>query len=101
MIRTAFCEDLPALRVLFARGNDSPYGLAAVAEEKCFGDGFAGAAAVRVWEHEGRVVGAAVSCGKWLRVLAVDREMRRRGIGSALLRDAESRGVSVVFAEPG
>ncbi|MDP9194260.1 MAG: GNAT family N-acetyltransferase [Acidobacteriota bacterium] len=101
MIRSAVLDDLPALRELFARGNDSPYDLAAVAEEKCFGDGIAGAPVVRVWEHDSRIIGAAVSCGKWLRVLAVDRKVRRRGIGSALLHDAESRGVSVVFAEPG
>lgn len=101
MIRTAVFEDLPALRALFARSSDSPYELATVAEEKCFGDGIAGAPTVRVWERDGRIVGAAVTCGKWLRVLSVDREVRRRGIGSALLRDAESQGASVIFAEPG
>src|SRR5437868_5592672 len=43
----------------------------------------------------------AVTGGKYLRILAVDRERRRRGIGSALLRDAESRGARVIAAEPG
>jgi GNAT superfamily N-acetyltransferase len=38
----------------------------------------------------------AVSCGKWLRILAVDPEARRQGIGTALLGDE-----SVIFAEPG
>lgn len=101
MIRTAVFEDLPALGALLGRANDSPYDLAAVAEEKCFGDGIAGAATARVMERDGRIIGVAVTCGKWLRILAVDREWRRRGIGSALLRDAESLGASVVFAEPG
>jgi mycothiol synthase len=53
---------------------------------------------VRVAERDGRVVGAAVRCGKWLRVLAVDREYRRQGIGTALLEDAKAQ---VIGAEPG
>jgi len=44
------------------------------------------------------VVGAAVRCGKWLRVLAVDRAFRRQGIGTALLKDANA---TVIAAEPG
>ena len=98
MIRTASRDDLPALRELFRRANDAPYDLERVAEEKCFGDGIAGAPTVRVF---GDFLGAAVTCGKWLRILAVDREARRRGIGSALLIDAEERGTRVVAAEPG
>ncbi|HEX8407724.1 MAG TPA: GNAT family N-acetyltransferase [Thermoanaerobaculia bacterium] len=98
MIRDASPADLPALRALFARANDAPYDLAAVAEEKCFGHGIAGEPAVRVY---GETEGASVTCGKWLRVLIVNREARRKGIGSALLADAERRGVSVIAAEPG
>lgn len=49
-------------------------------------------------ERDGRVVGAAVRCGKWLRILAVDRTYRRQGIGTALLEDAKA---AVIAAEPG
>jgi GNAT superfamily N-acetyltransferase len=96
VIRTATPTDVPALRALFTRANDSPYDLAAVAEEKCFGDGMAGAPITRLFERDGQILGAAVTCGKWLRMLAVDPMARRQGIGSALLGDE-----SVIFAEPG
>jgi GNAT superfamily N-acetyltransferase len=98
VIRTATVDDLPALRELFTRGNDAPYDLAAVAEEKCFGDGIAGPPTTRVFEIDGVMQGAAVRSGKWLRILAVDRDARRRGIGNALLEDANA---TVIFAEPG
>lgn len=98
MIRSAGLGDLPRLRELFARANDAPYDLVRVAEEKCFGAGVAGAPAVRVW---GDFAGASVTCGRWLRILAVDRAQRGRGIGTALLRDAESRGVTGIAAEAG
>jgi GNAT superfamily N-acetyltransferase len=97
MIRTATRDDLPALRALFAAANEMPYDLSAVAEEKCFGDGLSGAATVRMFED----AGAAVTCGRWLRILAVHPDARRRGIGSALLADAESRGARVIAAESG
>jgi GNAT superfamily N-acetyltransferase len=96
VIRNASAHDLPALRTLFARANDSPYDLPTVAEEKCFGDGFFGPPATRVFQRNGVVLGAAVTCGKYLRILAVDRDARRQGIGSALLGDER-----VIFAEPG
>ncbi len=98
MIRTASRQELPPIRELLARANDAPYDLAAVAEEKCFGDGVAGAPSARVFERDGRIAGVAVTCGKWLRLLAVDRSARRQGIGSALLRDSNA---SVIAAEPG
>jgi len=98
MIRTAHPPDLPALRTLFASANDAPYDLAVVTEEKCFGDGIAGLPTTRVAEKDGRIVGAAVTCGKWLRVLAVDRAHRGQGIGTALLEDAKA---TVIAAEPG
>jgi GNAT superfamily N-acetyltransferase len=101
VIRTASAGDLPALRELFARANDAPYDLGAVTEEKCFGRGISGEPVVRVIERGGVAAGAAVTCGKWLRILIVDRAARRAGLGSALLRDAESRGVTVIAAEPG
>jgi GNAT superfamily N-acetyltransferase len=102
VIRTAWPHDLPALRALFARANDAPYDLAAVAEEKCFGLGVAGQPCVRVWDElRGEIEGAVVTCGHYVRILVVDRDARRRGIGAALLSDAEERGASVIAAEPG
>jgi len=83
---------------LLARANDASYDLVRVAEEKCFGAGANGDAEVRVF---GDFAGVSVTCGKSLRILAVDRGQRRRGIGSALLADAESRGARIVAAEAG
>lgn len=97
MIRTATRDDLPQLRALFASSNDAPYDLAAVAEEKCFGAGIAGEPVVRVI-GESAIQAAAVRCGKWLRLLVVARDARRRGLGTALLNDAAPR---VIAAEPG
>ncbi len=98
MIRTACVHDLPRLRALFVSANDAPYDLAAVAEEKCFGPGFTGEPVVRVW---GDFEGVAVTCGRHVRLLVVARDVRRRGIGSALLKDAEEHGADVIAAEPG
>lgn len=98
MIRDVSLQELARVRALLARANDAPYDLAKVAEEKCFGDGFEGRPAARVF---GDFEGIAVTCGKHLRILAVDPEHRRRGVGTALLRDAESRGAIVIAAEPG
>jgi GNAT superfamily N-acetyltransferase len=98
VLRTASPADLPALRALFGRANDAPYDLGVVAEEKCFGAGVSGAPTVRVFETDGQLLGTAVTCGKYLRVLAVDREARRRGIGSALLADSNA---TIVAAEGG
>ncbi|HEX7707675.1 MAG TPA: GNAT family N-acetyltransferase [Thermoanaerobaculia bacterium] len=101
MIRTAWPHDLPALQAFLARANDAPYDLAAVTEEKCFSHGVSGSPVTRVIEDAGVIVGAAVSCGRWLRLLAVARERRREGLGRQLLRDAEEHGVAVVAAEAG
>jgi N-acetylglutamate synthase-like GNAT family acetyltransferase len=96
VIRTATPADLPELRSLFTRANDLPYGLASVAQEKCFGDGIAGPPTTCVFVQNGTIAGVSVTCGKWLRILAVDPATRRQGIGTALLGDE-----SVIFAEPG
>src|SRR5436309_5374109 len=98
MIRPASRADLPRIRELLARANDAPYDLVRVAEEKCFGAGVAGQPEVRI---HGDFAGLSVTCGRWLRILAVDRAQRRRGIGTALLRDAESRGARGIGAEAG
>ena len=98
MIRDVSASELSNVRELLGRANDAPYDLEKVAEEKCFGAGFEGQPRVRVL---GNLEGIAVTCGKYLRILAVDRTHRRRGIGTALLRDAESLGTTIIAAEPG
>jgi GNAT superfamily N-acetyltransferase len=98
VIRIATRADLPRIIQLFANANDTPYDLGAVAEEKCFGAGVSGEPNVSIF---GDFAGVAVTCGKSLRILAVDRNQRWRGAGSALLRDAVSRGARIVAAEAG
>ena len=99
MIRNATRDDLPRIVKLLARANDGPYDLARVAEEKCFGAGVAGEPEVRV---AGDFAGISVTCGTSLRILAVDRARRGRGVGSALLREARERGrAQIVAAEAG
>jgi GNAT superfamily N-acetyltransferase len=98
MIRPASSADLPRITGLLARANEAPYDLTPVVEEKCFGAGVAGRPEVRVWDD---FAGLSVTCGQWLRILAVDRAQRGRGIGTALLRDAESRGIIGIGAEAG
>lgn len=100
MLRDASRDDLDAIRALLGRANDAPYDLGRVAEEKCFGRGYAGETVVQVFEEDNAIVGVSVTCGRVLRVLAVDRDRRRRGFGSALLTEAESRA-HIVFAEGG
>lgn len=95
MIRTASHGELPRIRELLRRANDTPWDLAAVAQEKCFGRGVAGEPRVRI---AGEFDGIAVTCGRYLRILAVDPAQRNRGIGSALLADSPAR---IVAAEPG
>jgi mycothiol synthase len=98
VIHSAAPGDLPNIRKLLKSANDTDYDLSRVAEEKCFGVGFEGQPQVRVYKD---FEGISVTCGKYLRLLAVDRKKRRQGIGAQLLGDAESRGAWVVAAEPG
>jgi mycothiol synthase len=98
VIRHATASDLVPIRALLAAANDMPYDIDRVAEEKCFGAGFEGKPQVRV---AGDFEGLSVTCGRHLRILGVRRELRRRGIGSELLRDAESRGARIIAAEAG
>jgi GNAT superfamily N-acetyltransferase len=97
-VHTATPDDLPRLRELFAAANDTPYDLVRVAEEKCFGLGVSGAPVVTVF---GDFLGCAVTCGKYLRLLAVHPSHRRQGVATQLLRDAYGRGARVVGAEGG
>ncbi|GAC1437610.1 MAG: hypothetical protein NVSMB68_09530 [Thermoanaerobaculia bacterium] len=98
MIRDATAADLEPLRDLLARANDSPYDLPSVAEEKCFAAGCFGPARTRLVETGGELRGVAVSSGDYLRLIAVARSDRGKGIGSALLDDAHA---SIIAAEPG
>jgi len=97
-VHTATRSDLPRLHELFAHANDTPYDLVRVADEKCFGRGVSGTPVVTVFDD---FLGCAVTCGKYLRLLAVHRAHRRQGIATQLLRDAFARGARVVGAEGG
>lgn len=88
-------NDLPAIVALLERANETPYDIARVAEEKVFGRGVRGEPVVHVYEEDDRLIGISVTCGRVLRLIAVDPEHRRRGIGSQLLNG------EVPFAEPG
>ena len=80
---------------LLERANETPYDIARVAEEKVFGKGLRGEPVVRVHEEHGRLLGISVTCGRVLRLIAVDPKHRLRGIGSKLLHG------HVAFAEAG
>jgi GNAT superfamily N-acetyltransferase len=80
---------------LLERANETPYDIARVAEEKLFGRGVWGDPVVRVHEEHGKLLGVSVTCRDVLRLIAVDPEHRRRGIGSRLLDG------KFAFAEPG
>ena len=95
VIRDASKQDLVRIHELLVRANDAPYDIGKVAEEKCFGAGFEGPPRVRVF---GDFEGVAVTCGVHLRILAVNRERRGRGIGTALVRDSKAL---IVAGEPG
>ncbi len=94
VIRDASPSDLPLIREILTSANDAPYDIAPVLEEKCFGPGASGPPRVRLYE----AAGIAVSCGRYLRLLAVLPERRGEGIGTALLRDS---GPAIIGAEPG
>lgn len=96
-IREASRADLPGIVTLLRNANDIPYDLARVAEEKCFGAGVAGEPRTLVAVSDDQPVGVAVTCGRSLRLIAVDRAQRRKGIGTRLLLEAES-GRSVIHA---
>ncbi len=100
MIRPPFPGELDRISELLGRANDAPYDLRRVAAEKCFAPGYAGETVVRLYDERDELRGISVTCGRTLRILAVDPAHRGRGIGSELLRDAEPRS-HVVFAEAG
>lgn len=101
MIRAASRDDLPRIREILTRSNHAPYDIDTVSVEKCFGAGYAGPAKPRLFVEDDQIRGLGVTCGKYLRVLAVDPAYRNRGIGIQLMRDAEKSGVTIIAAEPG
>jgi GNAT superfamily N-acetyltransferase len=105
MLRDASVDDLAAIHDLLADANDTPYDLARVAEEKCFEEGPFGPPRTIVAESGARLEGIIVFTAKGVRLIAVLREARRRGIGSALLRHFEQQsgaaGRVSIYGEPG
>lgn len=63
---------------------------AAVAEEKLSGPALDQDARPLAAVHDGRLAGVAVTCGAWLRLVAVHPEQRGAGLGTALLNAAEA-----------
>ena len=88
-VRPARPEDTDAAFELFADWQKASYGQVEIGAEM-FATTLAGADAVFVAEADGRIVGEADVDGGWIGV-GVEASMRRRGIGTALLRAAEER----------
>ncbi|MGA7616702.1 MAG: GNAT family N-acetyltransferase [Thermoanaerobaculia bacterium] len=98
-IRRLDRSDLSSLLSLARESNEGPYDLAAVLDEKIFGPGVSGEPETLGAFRNGKCVGMAVRCGRFLRLLLVARDARREGIGSSLL---EAVGpCETVGAEPG
>ncbi len=72
MIRPPFPGELDRISELLGRANDAPYDLRRVAAEKCFAPGFAGETVVRLYDERDDLLGISVTCGRTLRILAVD-----------------------------
>ncbi|HEY0788529.1 MAG TPA: GNAT family N-acetyltransferase, partial [Thermoanaerobaculia bacterium] len=98
-------DDLAAIRDLLADANDTPYELARVAEEKCFEDGPSSAPRTIVEDSGARLDGLITFTAKGVRLLAVRRESRRRGLGSALLQRFDQQSGTAgrvwIYGEPG
>ena len=71
---------------LLRDSNDTRLDLVAVASEKLFGPGRFGPTTALLARLDGELAGVVAGCGRYIRILAVKRELRRRGVGSALLR---------------
>lgn len=69
--------------------NDAPYSLLTVIDEKCYGAGAWGEPRRVAALLNGELAGLAVISGAYVRLLAVRRDLRRRGIGRGLLRRCE------------
>jgi mycothiol synthase len=86
-IRPARPEDADAIFKLYAEWQKSNYGQVEIGREM-YATVLASADGAFVAETEGRIVGEADASGGWIDV-GVDPSVRRRGIGTALLRAAE------------
>ena len=87
-IRPARSEDTEAVFQLYADWQSANYGQVEIGREM-YATILASADGAFVAEVDGRVVGEADSNGCWIDV-GVEHEVRRRGIGTALLREAEA-----------
>jgi len=102
-IRALSREHLPLARALLmdALPHDR---VGVVAEEKLFGgDGARAGIALGAFEAD-RLDGVVASAGRWIKLLAVEPRMRRRGIGTQLLeraREAAAGGKLRVLDHPG
>ncbi|MEO8215541.1 MAG: GNAT family N-acetyltransferase [Acidobacteriota bacterium] len=95
------------LAALLAGTSNAPYPLDMVIREKLDRPGVDGAAEVLGAIEEGRLVGAVVRCGRFVRLIGVASSARRRGLGRTLMAAVESRAAAsgetnvVIAAEPG
>jgi GNAT superfamily N-acetyltransferase len=94
LLRALHRDDLPAARTLLAAACAFDPA-AAVADEKLFGPAPGPDACDRIgaFDRAGELLGVAVASDRWLRLLAVAPDARRRGIGTALL-DAAERAIA-------
>ena len=90
-IREASRRDLSALRQLADDANDTPYALVSVIEEKCFEEGAFGSPVTLLAEEKGEPAGLVTADDRGIRILAVRRSSRRKGIGTELLARVEER----------
>ena len=90
-IREASRRDLAAIRRLATDANDTPYALAAVIEEKCFEEGAFGSPVTLLAEVNGEPEGVVTADARGVRILAVRRSSRRKGVGTELLARIEER----------
>lgn len=92
---------------LLEQADASPYDLTQVAEEKCRGEGHDGPPTLLIAFHDKIAVGLAVASANAVRLLIVDKNHRRKGVGTALLRSSErivaanGHRRAVLAAEPG
>lgn len=87
-VRPARSDDTEAVFKLYADWQTSNYGQVEIGREM-YATILASADGAFVAELEGRVVGEADASGGWIDV-GVEPGVRRRGIGTALLREAEA-----------